>query len=123
MGKNDFLKKRDAVNRALLDAGQQVGMQMMFDLVIIALHDPELMGKDTFGKKRAEKLAAHIKKTELMFQEAFTTRMEADVRRRDMDSVLREVWGKDLVPFEERYPDLKREQYDKPKKRNKHNHD
>ena len=37
-------------------------------------------------------------------------------RQEELDRCLREIWGEDLVPFYERYDELKKFKYDKAKK-------
>lgn len=58
---NAYLQKREVMNQGLLDAGEQLGMQKMWDYIQLALRDPDVMGKDTFGKKRLEKVYNHLK--------------------------------------------------------------
>lgn len=49
---SDFLKKQRAIQQGMLDVGMDTGFQKCWDLLQIVLHDPKVMGKDTFGKKR-----------------------------------------------------------------------
>ena len=114
--KNTYLQRKRAVNQNFLDAGEQMGLQKMWDYMQIALRDPEIMGKDVFGRKRMEKLYQRTKELAEYFHTAFTDDKEADLVQRDMDAALREIWGDDLSPFYERYPELKKLGYDKPKK-------
>ena len=53
--KSGYLERRQAVNQAFLDAGEQMGIQKMWDYMQIALRDPEVMGKDVLGRKRLKK--------------------------------------------------------------------
>ena len=53
---NAYLQKRESEKQTFLDVGEQFGMQKMWDYVQIALHDPEVMGRDTFGENRLCKL-------------------------------------------------------------------
>ena len=61
MAKNDFLAKQKARDRAVFEAGEQIGMQRMIDVISIVLHDPEIMGKDTFGKDRMKRVFDGVK--------------------------------------------------------------
>ena len=114
--KNTYLERKRAVHQSILDTGEQMGLQKMWDYMQIALRDPEIMGKDVFGRKRMEKLYQRTKELAEYFHTAFTDDKEADLVQRDMDAALREIWGDDLSPFYERYPELKKLGYNKPKK-------
>ena len=119
MGENGYLKRQKASRQAALDMGEQLGFQKMWDYVQMSLRDPELMGKDTFGRKRIEKLFAHVHKLVDEYHVAFTDDNEADYYQEKMDAALREGWGPDLAPFYERYPMMKKIRYDKPWKERK----
>ena len=114
--KNTYLERRQAVNQAMLDTGEQMGIQKMWDYIQIALRDPETMGKDVMGRKRLEKLYKKTMELANYFHTAFTDDVEADHRQEELDGALREIWGKDLSTFYERYPQLKKMDYNKSKK-------
>lgn len=116
MGKNEFLKRRDEREQAILDAAEQIGMQKMWDYVQLALRDPEIMGKDTFGRKRLEKLYKKLGQMADYYHTAFTNDVDADHRQEELDRQLKEIWQGDLSTFYDRYPQLKKQKYDKPKK-------
>ena len=113
---NGYLEKQKARRQAILDVGEQLGTQKMWDYMQMALTDPEIMGKDTFGRKRIEKLFAKVHELADTYHVAFTDNVEADYYQEKMDAKLREKWGEDLVPFYERYPMIKRLGYDKARK-------
>lgn len=113
---NAYIKQRDARNQAFQEAGEEMGLQKLWDYVQIALRDPEIMGKDVFGRKRLEKLYTKCMELADHYKVAFTFDVEADKIQRDFDAQLREIWGEDLVTFYERYPYLKKTRYDKPMK-------
>lgn len=115
-GKNEFLRKRNERDQAFFDAGERIGLQKMWDFMQIALRDPEIMGKDVFGRKRMEKLYQASKDLADRYNLAFTKHKEADTRQEEMDARLREIWGDDLSTFYERYPEIKKLGYDKPQK-------
>ncbi len=50
MAKNDYIARRDADRKNFFRAGEQTGRQVILDMMVSALRDPEIMGKDTFGK-------------------------------------------------------------------------
>jgi hypothetical protein len=116
MSKNDYLAKQKALMQASFETGEEIGMQRMWDYIQIALRSPEVMGKDTLGKSRMEKLYKKTVELADQFRLAFTTDPEADYAQEQLDAALREVWGDDLQTFYERYPQIKRIDYNKPHK-------
>lgn len=114
--KNAYLERQRQRDQAFLDAGERMGIQKMWDYMQIALRDPEIMGKDVFGRKRLEKLFNKSKELADYFHTAFTDDKEADLVQRDLDAALREIWGDDLSTFYDRYPELKQLGYNKSRK-------
>ena len=106
--KNEFLRKRDERDQKFLDAGEDMGMQKMWDYVQQALRETDVVSNDIFGRNRLEKLYKRVSELADHYHPAFTKDREADNRQEELDGVLREVWGEDLVPFYERYPYLKK---------------
>ena len=115
-GNNQFLKQRDARDRRFFEAGMMMGCQLVHDFVQMALRDQETMGKDIFGRARIQKVFKKCSQFDDYFHICFTKHVEADKRQEEMDAALREIYGDDLVPFEERYPYAKFYSYDKPMK-------
>ena len=113
---NAYLQRRQNEHQAYLDVGEQFGMQKMWDYIQIVLHDPAVMGKDTFGEKRLCKIFDAMKVVSSEYHTAFTPDKEADYYQEKLDAQLREIYGDKMLPFYERYPELKRITYDKPKK-------
>lgn len=118
MARNDFLKRQQAMNQGFLDVGMDTGFQKCWDLIQICLRDPEAVGKDIFGKERIKKLYTALMKYEHDLGSAWLPSKEsdADVKQRDLDAGLREIWGDELCPFHERYPYIKQPGYDKGRK-------
>lgn len=116
MGKNGYLEKKQAVQQALLDAGMACGKQQIVDYLTIALRDPAVVGKDTWGRERIDKLFAALEALDKEYADAYTTKKEADYLQDKLDRKLREVYGDDLVPFAIRQPDVKQPGYGKSKK-------
>ena len=52
MAKNDYLAKQRAIQHGFFRAGEQTGRQAVIDMMVLALRDPEIIGKDIFGKDR-----------------------------------------------------------------------
>ena len=48
---NPYLDKQKAMQKACFKAGLDCGRQQIIDMVSLVLRDPEIMGKDVFGKK------------------------------------------------------------------------
>ena len=104
MSKNGYLEKRAALNQGFLDAGEQLGMQKMWDYIQLALRNPEVMGKDTFGKDRLIKIVKAIGEKIDYFQPAWEKCDDADYYQKEMDDSLAKVYGESLADsFYERY--------------------
>lgn len=117
MAKNDYLARQRALIRSAADAGEQTGIQMMWDYMTIALRDPEVVGKDIFGDKRLRRLLNRIQELRHEFQPAFIDGPEMDYYQEKLDGCIREVWSEeDFFPFRERYPSIQTFGYDKPRK-------
>ena len=114
MGKN-YLQRQIERNQGFLDVGMDTGFQKCWDLIQIVLHDPKVMGKDTFGKERIKKLYWAMMETEKQLGRAWlpTLEKDADVCQRDLDFLLKEIWGEELYPFHDRYPFVKKPDYSK----------
>lgn len=113
MGKNDFLARQRQTNLMMLEAGVKCGRQQMCDMITLALRDPEIMGKDTFGAKR---LIAVLKKTANLlddYDDAWHKCDDSDYYQEVLDRNLREAYGDEIrfFTFRERYDMLKRFNY------------
>ena len=114
--KNAYLERQRQRDQAFLDAGERMGIQKMWDYIQIALRNPKIVNKDVHGRERLEKLFNGTKELADYFHTAFTDDVEADRVQRDLDAALREIWGEDLVPFYDRYPEIKDLGYNKSRK-------
>ena len=104
MGKNGYLEKQKALQRACFDAGLQCGRQQILDMMSLVLNDPDIMGKDTFGKERLLKVVKGIGEYIDTYQVAWEKDAETDYYRAKLDEALARVYGKDLHDsFLERY--------------------
>lgn len=112
---SDFLKKQRAIQQGMLNVGMDTGFQKCWDLLQIALHDPKVMGKDTFGKKRIKKIYWAMKELEKDLGRAWLPSLynDADVQQRNLDALLKEIWEDELCPFDKRYPCVKKPDYSK----------
>ena len=50
--KNGYLQKQKATVDAYRQAEKETYIQFMTDTLILTLNDPEVMGKDVFGRER-----------------------------------------------------------------------
>ena len=104
MGKNDFLAKQKALQRACFDAGLQCGRQQIIDMMSLVLRDADIMGKDTFGKDRLVKVVSGIGEYIDKFQTAWEKSDEADYYQKKLDAALADIYGDSLHDsFYERY--------------------
>lgn len=113
MANNDFLKRQKEREQKIFEAGIRIGIQQQWDYTQVMLRDPEIVGRDVFGRARLERLFHGLKKAVDNFHEAFTDGVEADVKQEELDRCLYEIWGDDLVPFRERYDELRSYSYNK----------
>jgi hypothetical protein len=104
MAKNDFLARQKATQQAFFDAGLRCGRQQIIDMVSLVLRDPEIMGKDTFGRDRLLKVVNGIGDYIDTYQKAWLKDDEADYYQVKMDDALSEAYGEKLHDtFHERY--------------------
>ena len=116
MGKNEFLKQREERDRKVFAAGLNMGMQIAGDYFQISLRNPKVMCNRPFGRKKIDRIMKDAMELDEYFNPAFSSDVEAERFQEEMDRKLREIYGDDLLPFSERYPNLKTTKYDKPKK-------
>ena len=104
MAKNAFLEKQRALQSAFFNAGLQSGRQQIIDLVSLVLRDPDIMGKDTFGKDRLIKVVKGISDYIDKYQPAWEKTDETDYYRAKLDDALAEAYGEGLHDtFHKRY--------------------
>lgn len=94
MAKNNaFLAKQEELQRACFRGGLETGRQQIIDMMCIVLHDPEIMGKDTFGKDRLLKVVNALGDKLDLFDPAFQCNDETDYYQNQMDKLLAECFG------------------------------
>ena len=101
----NLLAMKQKWTQAGFDAGLESGRQQIVDMVSLVLRDPEVMGKDIFGKERLLKVVkavdAYIDKYEL----AWKKHVETDHVQKQLDANLAEAYGEELHDsFHVRYP-------------------
>ena len=113
---NAYLDKKEKREQTLLDIGLTCGKQQMVDYITCVLRNPLYVGTDIFGRGRIDKVLAGLMDYDKKYKKAYTLDKEADVAQQHLDGELRQVYGDDLVPFEERQPDVKILGYEKSRK-------
>lgn len=113
---NAYLDKKKEREQTLLDIGVTCGKQQIVDYLTIVLRDPVIMGKDTFGSERIEKVLVRLMQLDDEFRGAYTIDKEADYLQEKLDQKLRELYGDGLIPFSERQPYVKQMGYKKSRK-------
>lgn len=104
MGKNDFLARQQAAKQFYFDTGLQCGRQQILDMATIVLRDPDIMGKDTFGKDRLLKIIKGIGECIDTYQKAWEKDVETDYYRAKLDAALAEAYGEGMHDtFSKRY--------------------
>jgi hypothetical protein len=116
MAKNDFLQRMKDREQAILDVGEEMGVQKMWDYLQVALRDERVVGTKRWGKDKFNTLYAVLREYANYFHDAFTMHPEADVRQDELDKILYEIWKEELQPFKERYPYCKEFSYKKSRK-------
>ena len=114
---NAFLSKQDELKQRCFVAGCEITAQQMFDMMCLALHDPQIMGKDIFGPNRLKKVHKAMYEFEKQYHDAWVHKEESDYLQEKLDAALREIFGDDLEPFQKRYPLTKEWNYYKPTKK------
>lgn len=113
MARKDFMTRQAERDQNHFDAGCDFGTQTTWDAVQLALRDIE---PKRWGKKKLARLYERTAFYKRYFHEAFTMSPEADVKQEEQDTMLREIWGDDLVPHKDRYPYQKQFSYKKSRK-------
>lgn len=93
---NSYIEKQAKVRHGYFTAGLQSGRQQILDLVSLVLRDPEIMGKDTFGKDRLLKVVKGIGEYIDLYQKAWEKDDETDYYRAKLDAALAEAYGEGL---------------------------
>ena len=104
MAKNGLLDKMKRERQAYFDAGLQMGRQQILDMMCIVLNDPDIMGKDTFGRDRLLKVVKGVGDYIDVFQKAWERDDETDYYRDKLDGWLARIYGEEMLDtFGKRY--------------------
>ena len=111
MKQSGFMAKQLAMRQALIDATERVTQQLMMDTLQIVLHNE--LG---FGYDRIMRITKAWGSEYNHYHDVFNVKhAEADVLRVHLDRELADILKghQDLIPFEERYPEIKEITYKK----------
>ena len=111
MKQSGFMTKQLAMRQALIDATERVTQQLMMDTLQIVLHNE--LG---FGYDRIMRITKAWGCEYNHYHDVFNVKhAEADVLRVHLDRELADILKghQDLIPFEERYPEIKEIAYGK----------
>lgn len=93
---NAYLDKQKAIKDGYLYIGLQCGRQQILDMVSLVLRDPDIMGKDTFGKDRLVKVIQGVGEYIDTYQKAWEKDDETDYYRAKLDEALAQAYGESL---------------------------
>ena len=105
MKQSGFVAKQLAMRQALIDATERVTQQLMMDTLQIVLHNE--LG---FGYDRIMRITKAWGSEYNHYHDVFNVKhAEADVLRVHLDRELADILKgrQELIPFEERYPEIK----------------
>lgn len=103
MGKNEYakrLRERKAKEAKMVELWTA---QLCLDVMALVLNDPEVMGRDVFGKDRLQKICAAFNE---LYSDAFTAMSSdpaASYVREKLDDRLEKIFGPDFERWEKRY--------------------
>ena len=93
---NAYLERQKAIKDGYFYAGLQCGRQQILDMVTLVLRDPDIMGKDTFGKDRLVKVIQGVGEYIDTYQKAREKDVETDYYRAKKDEPLAQAYGEAL---------------------------
>lgn len=104
MKKSGFLAQQEAIRQSYMQAAERITQQLMLDTLQITLNE-----EFGFGYDRIKKLTDAWGKTYNTFHDALNGGPEADYYQEKLDGLLRELLKdrQPLIPFRERYPEIK----------------
>lgn len=105
MKQSGYMAKQLAMRQALIDATERVTQQLMMDTLQIVLHNE--LG---FGYDRIMRITKAWGSEYNHYHDVFNVKhAEADVLRVHLDRELTDILKghQELIPFEERYPEIK----------------
>lgn len=104
MKKSGYLKKQKTTVNIYRQAEKDTYIQFMVDMFMLTLNDPEVMGRDVFGKERITRVVEAVSQKFDQYHGALERGDEQDYYQVKMDDGLKSILGEEgFVPFRERY--------------------
>ena len=105
MVKNEYIAQKKAEKQAFFHAGLECGRQQILDMMTLVLRDPDIMGRDIFGKERLMKVVIGIGECIDKYELAWMKHDETDYTQKMLDENLAKAYGEELKDsFHARYP-------------------
>ena len=101
---NAYMARRRGDQQTALDAGHRIGMQHMLELVMLALGDSAVMGKDVIGLTRLKRIREAVAELDREVGNAWYGGDDAEQCRSRIDRRLKPIWGDEFIGFYERNP-------------------
>ena len=102
MPKNDYAKKLQAKRDLREYVVKQWTAQLSLDVMTIVLSDPDVM-QDPFGAQRLRRVGEAFNERFSQMLPALMREDDADYWRIVIDRRLRQIFGDDMLPWEQRY--------------------
>lgn len=103
MAKNDFLARMKQAETERLYIVQTWTAQLMVDLFMDTLNDPDVMGKDVFGAGRLDKICKAVMAQFDKYCRAIQKDPEADYIREKIDRRQKQIFKEKFLPWKDRY--------------------
>lgn len=105
MRQSGFMRRIEHGRKVRDDMMEHVMRQFMVDMFVLALNDPDVMGKSVLGYNRLKKVLDAVEANYTAFGNAVGVKsVDADYCREKLDERLRKIVPPDkFVPFLERY--------------------
>lgn len=117
---NSVLSRSTANVNDLMQEAFKSGYQKACDLLALALSDPDVMGAWIMDERGVVDVYNGMRKYDDEYWQAWTARVEADIKQDHLDAALREVFCKvykdQVVPFNVRHNLIFIPGYNKPRK-------
>ena len=101
--KNKFAAWQKAKRQAEYKVVAQWSSQAWADAFVIVTGQPEVMGKDTFGPVRTERVLRAIEARAQEIEQAIRKQDDADAIRVQVDRALKQRLGDKMLPWDKRY--------------------
>lgn len=107
MAKNEYARKlmrqREEERKVASEIVQRWTAQLCLDVMTLVLNDPAVMGKDTFGRARLQRVGEEFNRLYAECIIGLSPAESASHVREQIDRRLRPLWGEDFEPWPERY--------------------